>query len=451
MLDAIVKHGAERVVDDARDHLFRIRLLTDFQFHDESGQDQGVVGKQGMHLCRITSLVQHANHFAVREKAKSLVSLLNDTERIRDEREKSRKLASKLVGIGNDSQAGSKAYNYGRSYDADPRAREPTAAPSGRYGLGSGYTDGSPLPSAGGRTAARSSRSAKTEKPAAASSGKMSIKLAPAGGSKARAAQKAPQPPSDDEGDDGFDPFEAPAPAPAPAAAAAAAGAEYDPFAEPAPAPAPAQAPAPAPAPAAAPEDDLDGLFGSSAPAPAPAGGGAGGGFGHHDPFAAPAPAPNAGRGMGHHDPFAAPPQSSHPPQGGHDMFAPTAAAPAPAAADDFGAFASSAPSEPARTAPKSDLDGLVSLDGFALTGKGTAPKAATAAKSTKVRSGPTMSQLSGAKQPASTGLSGSAPTMPQSSGPMGGQPGYGQPMGQPGYGQPMGGQPGYGQGPMRR
>ena len=39
----------------------------------------------------------------VREKAKDLVSLLNDTERIRDEREKARKLASKMVGVGSDT------------------------------------------------------------------------------------------------------------------------------------------------------------------------------------------------------------------------------------------------------------------------------------------------------------------------------------------------------------
>lgn len=39
----------------------------------------------------------------MREKAKDLVSLLNDTERIRDEREKARKLASKMVGVGSDT------------------------------------------------------------------------------------------------------------------------------------------------------------------------------------------------------------------------------------------------------------------------------------------------------------------------------------------------------------
>jgi len=56
LLDSIVKHGAERVVDDARDHLFRIRLLTDFQFHDEGGEDKGVVGTCTLDNAKILSI-----------------------------------------------------------------------------------------------------------------------------------------------------------------------------------------------------------------------------------------------------------------------------------------------------------------------------------------------------------------------------------------------------------
>lgn len=37
---------------------------------------------------------------AVREKAKQLIELLGDNERIRDEREKSRRLRDKFIGIG---------------------------------------------------------------------------------------------------------------------------------------------------------------------------------------------------------------------------------------------------------------------------------------------------------------------------------------------------------------
>jgi hypothetical protein len=40
LLEVMVKAGAERVVDDARDHLFRIRTLTDYTHHT-GGSDKG--------------------------------------------------------------------------------------------------------------------------------------------------------------------------------------------------------------------------------------------------------------------------------------------------------------------------------------------------------------------------------------------------------------------------
>jgi epsin len=42
--------------------------------------------------------------WAVREKAKQIVELLNDTTRIREEREKSRALRDKYVGIAGDDR-----------------------------------------------------------------------------------------------------------------------------------------------------------------------------------------------------------------------------------------------------------------------------------------------------------------------------------------------------------
>ena len=39
---------------------------------------------------------------AVREKAKQIIELLNDNERIRDEREKARRLRDKYVGVGSE-------------------------------------------------------------------------------------------------------------------------------------------------------------------------------------------------------------------------------------------------------------------------------------------------------------------------------------------------------------
>lgn len=43
LLESLLKMGHERVVDDARDHLFRIRTLTDFMYH-EGAMDRGSGG-----------------------------------------------------------------------------------------------------------------------------------------------------------------------------------------------------------------------------------------------------------------------------------------------------------------------------------------------------------------------------------------------------------------------
>ena len=79
LLEALIKNGSERCVNDARDHVFRIRTLTDFT-HTSEGRDQGA---------------------GIREKAKQLVELLGDTARIREQREASRKLRDKYIGMSN--------------------------------------------------------------------------------------------------------------------------------------------------------------------------------------------------------------------------------------------------------------------------------------------------------------------------------------------------------------
>lgn len=44
LLDALLKYGSDRVVDEARDHIFRIRGLTDFSYMTE-GSDKGAGGE----------------------------------------------------------------------------------------------------------------------------------------------------------------------------------------------------------------------------------------------------------------------------------------------------------------------------------------------------------------------------------------------------------------------
>lgn len=44
LLEYLVKHGSERVVDDARSHVSTIKMLRNFQYIDEKSKDQGING-----------------------------------------------------------------------------------------------------------------------------------------------------------------------------------------------------------------------------------------------------------------------------------------------------------------------------------------------------------------------------------------------------------------------
>ena len=45
LLNYLVKNGSERVVTSAREHLYDLRGLETYSFHDEHGRDQGINGK----------------------------------------------------------------------------------------------------------------------------------------------------------------------------------------------------------------------------------------------------------------------------------------------------------------------------------------------------------------------------------------------------------------------
>lgn len=89
-----MKYGSERCVSEARDHLVRIRTLTDFS-HFDGHEDKGSGGLVNAR----SETVFHAPR-AVREKARQLVELLTSSnDRIREERDKARQMRSKYVGI----------------------------------------------------------------------------------------------------------------------------------------------------------------------------------------------------------------------------------------------------------------------------------------------------------------------------------------------------------------
>ncbi|KAH9983699.1 hypothetical protein BJV74DRAFT_849499 [Russula compacta] len=102
LLEYLVKHGSERVVDDARSHVSTIKMLRSFHYIDEKGKDQGI---------------------NVRNRSKELVELLADVEKIRQERKKAKANRAKYVGTGNDGMSfGSGRYggfgndSYGGDY-----------------------------------------------------------------------------------------------------------------------------------------------------------------------------------------------------------------------------------------------------------------------------------------------------------------------------------------------
>lgn len=78
LLEFLIKHGSERVIDDARGHLPLMKMLRQFHYIDQNGKDQGI---------------------NVRNRAKELAELLGDVERIRSERKKARATKNKYTGV----------------------------------------------------------------------------------------------------------------------------------------------------------------------------------------------------------------------------------------------------------------------------------------------------------------------------------------------------------------
>jgi hypothetical protein len=95
LVEFLIKNGSERFIEAARDKLFKIKRLQDYNFFE------GTVDKGS----------------GCREKAKQIVELLGSNESIRSEREKARALRSKFGGVGSDSKGfgGGGGSGYGGS------------------------------------------------------------------------------------------------------------------------------------------------------------------------------------------------------------------------------------------------------------------------------------------------------------------------------------------------
>lgn len=115
LLEHLVKNGAERCVDDARNHAHVLRTLGQFNYY-EGTIDRGL---------------------GVREKSKQILEMISDDERVREERQKARKLREKFGqanatassgGGGSGGYGNQDSWNTGRSV--------------GDGGGGGGYGDG---------------------------------------------------------------------------------------------------------------------------------------------------------------------------------------------------------------------------------------------------------------------------------------------------------------------
>jgi epsin len=126
LLDHLVKNGAERCVDDARNHGHVLRSLGQFNYY-EGTIDRGL---------------------GVREKSKQIMEILGDDDRIREERQKARKLREKFgnfskgssgVGSGGGGGGGGGSSAVGGYGNQDSWNNKSSG---GGGGGGSGYGEG---------------------------------------------------------------------------------------------------------------------------------------------------------------------------------------------------------------------------------------------------------------------------------------------------------------------
>ncbi|RHY87483.1 hypothetical protein DYB35_010470, partial [Aphanomyces astaci] len=131
LLDHLIKNGTERVVENARDHMFKLRTLSDFNYYDGSA-DKGA---------------------GVREKVKQILDMLNDNDRIRDERDKAKRLRDKYIGVGSTGNTG--GFSSGGGYGGQSGGGGYGNSGSGGYGgSGGGYGNDSGSGGYGGQSGA---------------------------------------------------------------------------------------------------------------------------------------------------------------------------------------------------------------------------------------------------------------------------------------------------------
>ncbi|XP_023671190.1 epsin-1 isoform X2 [Paramormyrops kingsleyae] len=115
LMEYLIKTGSERVAQQCRENIYAVQTLKDFQYIDRDGKDQGV---------------------NVREKAKQLVTLLKDEERLREERihalKTKEKMAQTTSGLGGGGGGGGLSslgsHTQGSGGGADPEQAWPQSS-----------------------------------------------------------------------------------------------------------------------------------------------------------------------------------------------------------------------------------------------------------------------------------------------------------------------------------
>ncbi|XP_076458956.1 epsin-2-like isoform X2 [Babylonia areolata] len=126
LLEYIIKTGSEKVAQQCKENFHAIKTLTSFQHIDVDNKDQGM---------------------NVREKAKQLVALLSDDERLKNERAKAIKAKERFaqnsggMGSAGPGPTPTGKMRLGRS---SPGTHSSPTGHSDSFGDGSGYNDSSP-------------------------------------------------------------------------------------------------------------------------------------------------------------------------------------------------------------------------------------------------------------------------------------------------------------------
>lgn len=99
LLTYLIKNGSERVVTNTRDHIYDLRQLENFNHFDEFGKDQGI---------------------NIRHKVKDLVELVQDDDRLKQERKRAKKNRDKYKGVSSEDFS----RGYSDRYDSEPRGTD---------------------------------------------------------------------------------------------------------------------------------------------------------------------------------------------------------------------------------------------------------------------------------------------------------------------------------------